>query len=193
MKTLEKLICAGMTAFALACGDGNGSSSSSGSTPGCTSHNDCRGDRMCVEGECKDYEQACVADSSYACDDSSRFNGVYEVIKSNCPTTFDTHIYNLLAFKTPVDCHTIYVRGFNNNDNGGCLYSTPRVTLNQTRNSFTVVGDLDIPDENSPLEFVKCEDDSLVNWLWKNRQCSAIVEKRNNMSYSDELFAYCSI
>ena len=180
MKTLETLICAGMTALALACGDGNGSSSSSGSAvPGCTSHNDCRGERMCVEGECKDYEQACPIDYTFRCDEDSKFKGIYSVEKSTCAMNFGEEVFSSFGFKTNYNCSEFGVLGIQAPSSLYCMYSEQNAHETISGNYVTVTGDLFVPDNYVPLEFRKCNAGTIY-FQWKDRECSALLKKEQN-------------
>ncbi len=180
MKSLETLICAGVTALTLACGGGNGSSSSSGSTvPGCTSHNDCRGDRMCVEGECKDYEQGCPVDYTFRCDEESKFQGRFSPIKSSCPLVFGDYSANYLGFESPYNCNTVDGAGVMQDGTVFCLYNRNNANINYTGNYFLISGDLSVPDSDGPLEWIKCNKD-LIYFRWKNRNCSTLLTKETD-------------
>ena len=178
MRSLEKLICAGMTALALACGDGNGSSSSSGSTvPGCTSHNDCRGERMCVEGECKDYEQGCPVDYTFRCDEGSKFDGIYRVEdnKSTCALAFDNEVFSEMSFCMDNTCTSFHPKGRSTMGNA-CLFNNRDANVNMNGNYITVAGDLMINDSYAPLEFTKCSSNEIL-FRWSNRSCQALLKK----------------
>ena len=121
--------------------------------PECYTHAECGDDELCVEGSCESIEEACRIDESAPCDENSRFEGVYEIIRQGFTLYNQDQIVNFFAFNdTENDCVHPGIATFSS------LSADPVCVDygdNRHGNQLVLI-ETDLVNPGETLEFIKC-------------------------------------